>query len=563
MAFILFVAYILHFNQEVFYTAYDRSEFLYGSSFFHILFSRPFSLIEYIGSWLTQLFYYPALGSVVLLVIWTFIFFAGINAFKLHGTAKALMMLPVSCLLSSVVDLGYWIYISPVRGYWFSQSIAYLIIMLLLWIARNTPRKCHLLWYVFAFCSYPILGWFAILFVLCLIFIGKPSWREIFGVVLILFAARIWHILLYSNLKFVDVSLGGFPCFETSLDSSTRLTIPFVILGVVTVVLAFCGRYLTKIIVPLACSVACILFTWLFMFNDKTYIDEMRMVRYAEQDNWKAVVEVASKNKRLTASMIMLKNIALMNEGGLLERSFSMGSVAYPIYNPDSVHVDFLEIASPIVCYNYGMFNESIRLNFENAMQSGFSPFHLKSLARCSYACGEDNLLNRYVSHIRHLLFHEDWQPYPISDNLKELVQCYPEELIGVENSDKYIVNNVSMWYESDSKLASEQALYYSMIRCDSGRFWASLRKYVKLHQDASFPKHAQEAYILYMDKSPEEKRMMLPVEESVYVRYQQFWKVLEKRVKSGVKLGDVKEQMHEEWGDTYWYYIIFGTMKY
>lgn len=30
LAFIAFVGYILHINQEVFYTAHERSEFLYG-----------------------------------------------------------------------------------------------------------------------------------------------------------------------------------------------------------------------------------------------------------------------------------------------------------------------------------------------------------------------------------------------------------------------------------------------------------------------------------------------------------------------------------------------------
>ena len=74
-----------------------------------------------------------------------------------------------------------------------------------------------------------------------------------------------------------------------------------------------------------------------------------------------------------------------------------------------------------------------------------------------------------------------------------------------------------------------------------------------------SFPLHAQEAYIMYMDKSPEEKRMMLPVEQSVYDRYKQFWKALQTRVKPGLTLGKVAEDMREEWGDTYWYYYIFG----
>ena len=168
LTFILFVLYILYLNQEVFYTAHDRSEFIYGTPFFHTLMSKPFGLMRYVGAWLTQFFAHPGTGTGVMIVIWTLIFYVGTKAFRLQGSASALMLLPVACLLVSVVDLGYWIYISTIRGYWFSQSVAFLIMLLLLWAARCTPRKWHLAWYLLGFCLYPVLGWYALLFILCL-----------------------------------------------------------------------------------------------------------------------------------------------------------------------------------------------------------------------------------------------------------------------------------------------------------------------------------------------------------------------------------------------------------
>ena len=140
--------------------------------------------------------------------------------------------------------------------------------------------------------------------------------------------------------------------------------------------------------------------------------------------------------------------------------------------------------------------------------------------------------------------------------------KAYPDELSGVENSDSYIVSSISLWYESDSKVASEQALLYAMLRCDSHYFWPSLRKFLKTHEGEDFPVHAQEAYILFMDRAPEEKRMMIPVEEDIYNRYKQFLKVLSQRVKPGKTIGMVAEEMCEEWGDTYWYYNIFGRKQ-
>ena len=164
-AFIAFVVYLLYINQEVLYTAHDRSEFVFGTPFFHTLMSKPFGLMRYVGAWLTQLFCEPVVGAGVLVAIWILIFFVGTKAFRLQGSASALMLLPVACLLTSVVDMGYWIYISTIRGYWFSQSVGYLLMLLLLWTARSTPRKWHLVWYLVGFCVYPLLGWFALLFI--------------------------------------------------------------------------------------------------------------------------------------------------------------------------------------------------------------------------------------------------------------------------------------------------------------------------------------------------------------------------------------------------------------
>lgn len=560
LAFISFAVYILFINQEVFYTAHDRSEFIFGMPFFHTLMLKPFGLIEYVGAWLTQLFYYPALGTGVLVAIWALIYYVGGKAFRLQGNASALMLLPTACLLTSIVDLGYWIYIFSAKGYWFSQSVGYLLMLLLLWAARCTPRKWHLAWYLFAFFSYPLLGWFSFLFILCLMITEKPTWRELLGIILLIFTTGIWQTLLYSNQNTDDVILAGMPHFETPIDSDVHLTIPFWVLGAVTVLISLCGRFLAKWFIPVLCSVVGIIFTTSLMFHDRNYIDEMRMVHHAEADDWQQVLQIASEAQMPTTTMVMLKNIALMNKGGLLDRSFKLGNNVTDIYNPDSLHISLFHIASPLVYYNYGKMNYAIRLCYENAVATGFSPFYMKMLSRCARATGEEKLMKRYTSLLHHNLFYGNWQPAPNTEIINELQNSFVDEINGVEvNCDNYIIDSFSLSSDTVSKVASEQALFYSMIRCDSRRFWASLRKYVKLNPNANFPLHAQEAYIMYMDKAPEEKRMMLPIEQSIYDRYKQFWNAIESSAKRGVKIEEIGSRMRGEWADTYWYYNIFG----
>ncbi len=52
---------------------------------------------------------------------------------------------------------------------------------------------------------------------------------------------------------------------------------------------------------------------------------------------------------------------------------------------------------------------------------------------------------------------------------------------------------------------------------------------------------------------------MMIPIEEEIYDRYKQFNKALTEHVKPGKTIGEAAKEMRDEWGDTYWYYNIFG----
>jgi hypothetical protein len=397
------------------------------------------------------------------------------------------------------------------------------------------------------------------MFAFCLILSEKITWREIVGIVLLVFTATIWHKLLYSNQRFDAVVLAGLPRFVTASDKTESLTYPFLMLGAVSVLIPLCGKYLSKWFVPVLCAVAGIVYTSSFMYRNQNYIDEMRMVRYASDDDWKGVLNVANENTSPSVSMVMLRNVALMYEGGLLDRSFKMPNLEMKDNRSDTLHVSFLEIASPLAYFNYGMLNECVRLNYECAVQAGFSPFYLKMLSRCALALGDNKLVERYTTLLHHNMFYTDWQPSKAPEMVRQLQKCYTDELTGVENSDTYIVNSISLWYESDIKVASEQALFYSMMRCDSKRFWASLRNYIKLHMNEQFPVHAQEAYIMFLDKKPEAKRMMLPVEQTTYERYKKFWTTLETYIKNGASREEIPEKMRAEFGDTYWYYNIFG----
>lgn len=124
LTFVVYAAYILvGINADVLFTAQDRNVFTSDSLFLSESIARPFGLFQYVGAYLTQFFYHPAVGASILIAIWVASALAGIKAFRLKGAWCSLMIVPVACLLASEVNTGYWVYCLPIPGYWFSPQL--------------------------------------------------------------------------------------------------------------------------------------------------------------------------------------------------------------------------------------------------------------------------------------------------------------------------------------------------------------------------------------------------------------------------------------------------------
>lgn len=564
--FVAFVSYILYINSDVLYTAHDRSEYFGGAYFFSQLAAQPFGIMQYAGAWLTQLYHYPALGASVLVALWCLIFWVGKKAFRLEKGAAALMLLPVACLLVSMVDLGYWIYVLNLRGYWFSQTLGYLVLLLLLWAAGGTSRLWHIVWFVVVLALYPVLGWFSLLFVLCLALSRKPDWVALCGVVMVLFAGNIWHSLAYSYMKLDDVLLAGFPRFETATDSLPRLTIPFWMLAGVSVVIASVGKYLKMWLLPVGYALVGMAMVWTMMYQDKNFTDEMRMIRCATDDDWEGVVAVAKENDTPSRTMVILKNIALMNTGELLSKSFKIGgNDGEEIHDPDSLNLNIMHIASPLVYYNYGKQNFGIRWGIENAVNVGYSPFYLKMLARMAVATGEKEMATRYTELLQSNLFYKDWKPAPPSKKIALFQELFLDVLDSDENScERYLISIFSKAYDVDEIDLIEVALFYSMIYREPSRFWSALYNYGLQFKGKVLPLHVQEAYVMYRDKFPAENfPFEVKVNSTVEERYQRYWNMGVKYAKQGKNQQLIGEALREKWGDTYWWFNSFGRTAY
>lgn len=580
VALIAFAVYVLTgMYPDVLITAQDRNIYSGDSLFFSEQIARPFGLLQYVGAFMTQFFYYPALGASILIVIWVAISFVGIKAFRLQGMWRALMIVPVACLLASIVDLGYWIYCLNICGYWFSQSVGILCLLLLLWAANTTPRRFRMAWYVVVgFAAFPVFGWLSYLFTICLALsqFGKdgnrkttPTWIDSTGIILAVVAPLIFRALLYRGILFEDITDAGFPFFKTSTNISMRPSIPFFILTGVTIFLSL-GRILPAMKkVPASLSylvvgVASAYGVWTSIFKDDNYIYEMQMTQASMNDDWKGVISIAEEAKQPSRTMVMLKNVALMNTGELGERSFELSNDGAEINSADTLDVNIMQIASGVVYYNYGKINYAMRWCMEFSVQYGFSPYHMKILARCAEITGEKELSKRYTERLNGLLFYRDWKPSPASPAVKELYSAFPDALDTDENScERYLISILSRSNKEDSKLVSELAVFYSMILRDPGRFAYALYNYARLNKTEYIPREYEEAYCLFVDKNPGKFPYRIKISQETMERYKSFWDNGNRYAEYGYGEEGIKEALRDEYGDTYWWFNAFGRNMY
>lgn len=580
VAFIVYAAYILvGINSDVLYTAQDRNVYAGDALFLSQTMARPFGFFQYVGAYLTQLFYNPALGAGVLIAIWLAIFFAGVKAFRLKGEWCALMILPLACLLAATVDLGYWVYCLIIPGYWFSQSVALLCMLLMLWAADATPRRYRPLWYIVNFLMFPVFGWCTYLFAVCLALMqirrdSTPTWKDGVGITLVAVAPLVFRAVLYRSISLLQVGIAGFPYFKTFTDESLRPAVPFMVIIGILVLLSIGGVFakvslkrlslVMAVTVPVVIASLSVYGVWTSMFKDNNYLYEMQMNRATMDDDWDTVISIAEKTTTPSRTMVMLKNIALMNTGQLAERSFELGNSGVEINNPDSLNLNIMHIASPTIYYNHGMVNYAMRWCMELSVQNGFSPYFLKNMVRCAEATGEKELAQRYKKRLHSMLYYADWQPKKTTPVVKELKSLFADRLGDDENScERYILKKLCQSHNVKSRLLTEISLVYSMIIRSTDNFWLSFCDYYVNQKGKKMPLPVDEAFCLFLYNSPAKIPYdVSPMPETVE-RYKSFMDAGNNYAQYYSDEESVGNALKDDWGNSYWWFNAFGRSAY
>ena len=134
------IAYaVLLSKADYLYALQDNSIFISGRTFMRETLMYPTGIWAWMGCWLTQFFYYPWLGSLIMVAMWVLTYHFLILATEARSWWRIFAVLPQVFLLYTLLCLGYWMF------YCKSPGIAFVPTLVLLTAAALTALVVRLL----------------------------------------------------------------------------------------------------------------------------------------------------------------------------------------------------------------------------------------------------------------------------------------------------------------------------------------------------------------------------------------------------------------------------------
>ena len=536
---------LLYLESDFLWKVQEQNLFLKTSLFFNERMVVPGGFLSWVGTYLTQFFYYPWQGVIMLCLLWLLLMWLVTRAFQLPAQWSALALVPVGLLLLTIVDMGYWVYMLKLQGHVFVGTLGALAVAALLWAYRAlTSRYClrPLLIVVTAVLGYPLMGIYGLAAALLM---GIWAWRLESGALwkkagyslLALLCAAVVPLICY-RLVYYQTNLANIYYAELPLYYVTEehhgYYLPYYLLAafflLMTILPVKPVKPIKSVIIQSLTLAVLIVGVVNFWYRDENFHHELTMQRCIEQCDWEGVIaEAAQQQDEPTRAVVMMRNLVLSRLGRQGDEMylFENGSKAYDA--PFGMRL--MLVVGPQIYYQYGMLNYSSRLSTEMGVEFGWRVDNLKLLAKSALICGEEQQARKYLNLLKHTTFHADWAEQARAlPELKDVgrMMHYGNKLTSDQgNIESFLMKRLAESIDTTDVYFQEQTLLASLWTKDVNLFWYHFNDYVRLHPNARIPRFYQEAAYLYcmIEGRPTDR---MPFDESVKQSFENFAKVAE-----------------------------------
>ena len=553
VALLIIAGALLMFESDFLWKLQDQNLFLNTKLFFNEQMVVPGGLLSWMGTYLTQYFYYPWLGTVLLSLCWLLMMWFTKRAFKLSNQWSALTLVPVALLLLTIVDMGYWVYILKLPGHVFVGTLGTTAVAGLLWAFRALPQRfgLRLIFIVItAILGYPFLGIYGLgatlLMGLFIWNLEQPLWQKITGSVLALagaaFVPQLCYHLVYYQTNLANIYYAALPLFFVT-EEYHAYYLPYYGLALFFVLMVT-GEGLCKHItlgkfqkwIVLGTQVLLVAgLAWgvsHFWYKDENFHHELKMQRCIEQNDWQGVVaEGALQQDEPTRAIVMMRNLALSRLGRQANEMYLYKNGSKRYEAPFDMRL--MLCVGPLMYYQYGMLNYCNRLSTEMGVEFGWRVSNLKLLAKCTILNKEDSEARKYLNLLKHTTFYADWaEKAREMEELKTVAHMmhYPNMLTSDGgNIEKFLMNRLAECTYADDPYFLEQTLLASLYTKDMGQFWYHFQDYSNLHPKDPMPRYFQEAAYLYGKLEGRPYIDQMPFDQSVKQSFESFMQAAER----------------------------------
>lgn len=540
--------------------------------------AHPGGFGEYVAEFLTQFYYYKWVGALVvtalLLIVQVLVRLLTLHLGRLKGVALDWYY------VSYLPSLAAWVFLCDENNM-LAGIVSLILVLMATWGYVNWQKPALRLLY--AFVMIPLLYWVAgglyWLFVLwvffCEIFIHKLPKRN----VRLLFCLGLWGVAILC--PYYCSTILQYP-FSRLLAGIGYYRFP---IGVPLSGLAACLVSFLAVIIPLflpsvktgtsRCNVLQLLVVFLaggigvYLSCDWQKERVMAYDYYVRTRQWKKVIAMAEKEIPSTPLEVVSLNLALGKTGQLGERMFQFYQNGTGGLLPDFVRDFNVPLMVNEVYYHLGMINTAQRFTFE-AMEA--IPSYQKSV-RCYQRLAETNIINgdyavagKYLRALTHTTFYRHWAEEALtclSDEQK--INAHPEwgYLRTLLYDDDFLFDEgqkdnmlgILLQKNKANKLAFEYLLAYELLNKDIEAFL----KYYPLGKDMGYtaiPRSYQEV-LLYVWTQQHTSFKGMPWSISPMLQ-----KEVTEFATAYVRNPADEAYFRQNFGKTYWYYLLFRGMK-
>ena len=315
------------------------------------------------------------------------------------------------------------------------------------------------------------------------------------------------------------------------------------------------------------CSVLLIGFTQ----KQKQQLLVVEMTRYLYEERWNDILILAGKQDRLSRAETVMVNLALCKTGKLPDSLMD-----YPQnYASKGMYLDLdKSVLAPIIgsklYHHLGFSNYANRWAMEGVAMGIFSPVHLKTLLMESLVRGEYSLTRKYLYYFSHSLFYkryasavEDYLNGTRNEELKKEVEKQRANLPATNSvTDEFFDFNYRLYrYVSDHQ-ENRETCDYTLCSCLLNKEIIQFAQLFELcyPPGKKNPVLYAQALVIYqvMMESKGVFNHRYPLSPELLRQFNMF--------NATFRVMDSKEQaikeMSAEFGKTYWYYYVLTEVK-